>query len=367
MVGSCTRSASCSAPSSSMSVVVQSSRTSVTATWSAMPKVRSRSEKRSPSPTASEPTAAPATTRSSSSASRSTRSRRASRCSRVNTSGDASSAPSSRGRCEPPSALTGGLAPRRGTRYSEPNGSVSHDRRPRLCSPRRPDSPDRPRTARRRQRDDQRTRRALRHVADRNEEACPAARGGAARHDGEGRPCPHVHARALRLRGHQHVVAAARPLREGRRTNERRSMSTTAKKGKQQAAKFTAEEKAAMRARARELKAAEDGESAVRDALAEMSPKDRALGKRIHAIVTESAPELTPKTWYGMPAYANKDGKVVCFFRNAGKFKERYAMFGFNDSANLDEGSMWPIAYALTELTAADEAKIRKLVKRAVS
>ena len=144
-------------------------------------------------------------------------------------------------------------------------------------------------------------------------------------------------------------------------------MSTTAKKRKQQAAKFTAEEKAAMRARARELKAAEDGESAVRDALAEMSPKDRALGKRIHAIVTESAPELTPKTWYGMPAYANKDGKVVCFFRNAGKFKERYAMFGLNDSANLDEGSMWPIAYALTELTAADEAKIRKLVKRAVS
>ncbi len=121
-----------------------------------------------------------------------------------------------------------------------------------------------------------------------------------------------------------------------------------------------------MRARARELKAAEDGESAVQAALAEMSPKDRTLGKRIHAIVMESAPELSPKTWYGMPAYA-KDGKVVCFFRNAGKFKERYAMFGFNDSAKLDEGSMWPIAYALTELTAADEAKIRKLVKKAVS
>ena len=129
---------------------------------------------------------------------------------------------------------------------------------------------------------------------------------------------------------------------------------------------FSAEEKAAMRARARELKAAEDGESAIRAALAEMSPKDRALGKRLHALVTETAPDLTPKTWYGMPAYANKDGKVVVFFRNAGKFKERYAMLGFNDSAKLDDGSMWPIAYALTELSAADEAKIRKLVKRAV-
>ena len=130
---------------------------------------------------------------------------------------------------------------------------------------------------------------------------------------------------------------------------------------------FSAEEKAAMRARARELKAAAEGESAVLDALAEMSPKDRALGKRIHAVVTRSAPELTPKTWYGMPAYANKDGKVVCFFRSAGKFKERYAMFGFNDSASLDEGSMWPVAFALTKLTKADEARIAKLLKQAVS
>ena len=130
---------------------------------------------------------------------------------------------------------------------------------------------------------------------------------------------------------------------------------------------FSAEEKAAMRARAKELKSKEDGESAVLAALAEMSPKDRALGKRIHAIVNKSAPDLTPKTWYGMPAYANKDGKVVCFFRDAGKFKERYAMLGFNDSASLDDGSMWPIAYALAKLTDADEAKIRKLVKRAVS
>jgi uncharacterized protein YdhG (YjbR/CyaY superfamily) len=129
---------------------------------------------------------------------------------------------------------------------------------------------------------------------------------------------------------------------------------------------FSAEERAAMKARAKELKSKEDGESAVRAALAEMSPKDRALGKRVHAIVTESAPELTPKTWYGMPAYANKDGKVVCFFRNAGKFKERYAMFGFNDSAKLDEGSMWPIAYALMKLSKSDETKIRKLVKKAV-
>src|SRR5207248_11806343 len=103
----------------------------------------------------------------------------------------------------------------------------------------------------------------------------------------------------------------------------------------------------------------------VRDAIKAMSPQDRALGQRIHEIVTAAAPGLTPKTWYGMPAYA-KDGKVVCFFRNAGKFKERYAMFGFNDTAKLDDGSMWPIAYALTKLTAADEAKIRALVTKAV-
>ena len=130
---------------------------------------------------------------------------------------------------------------------------------------------------------------------------------------------------------------------------------------------FSAEEKAAMRARARELKAAEDGETAVRDALAAMSPDDRAAGERIHAIVKETAPDLVPKTWYGMPAYANKDGKVVVFFRNAEKFKERYAMLGFNDTANLDDGSMWPVAFALRKLTKADEARITKLVKQAVS
>ncbi len=130
---------------------------------------------------------------------------------------------------------------------------------------------------------------------------------------------------------------------------------------------FSAEEKAAMRARAKELKAAADGETAIREALAEMPPKDRAMGERLHAIVTKAAPELTPKTWYGMPAYANKEGKVVCFFRNASKFKERYAMFGFNDSAKLDDGSMWPIAFALKELKKADEARIAKLVKQSVS
>jgi uncharacterized protein YdhG (YjbR/CyaY superfamily) len=140
-------------------------------------------------------------------------------------------------------------------------------------------------------------------------------------------------------------------------------MSPTTKKT---SAGLSAEEKAAMKATLKERKSNEDGETAVQGALAKMTPKDRALGKRIHAIVKESAPSLTPKTWYGMPAYANKDGKVVLFFRDAAKFKERYAMLGFNDSAKLDDGSMWPIAYALPELTKADEAKIAKLVKKAV-
>jgi uncharacterized protein YdhG (YjbR/CyaY superfamily) len=149
-------------------------------------------------------------------------------------------------------------------------------------------------------------------------------------------------------------------------------MNTTSKKGKQQSAKgtnkkegFTAEEKAAMRARARELKAGADGESAVRAAIAAMSPQDRAIAKRLHELIKAAAPDLSPKTWYGMPAYA-REGKVVCFFRDAGKFKERYAMLGFNDSAKLDDGSMWPVAFALTKLTAVDEARIRALVKKAV-
>jgi uncharacterized protein YdhG (YjbR/CyaY superfamily) len=138
-------------------------------------------------------------------------------------------------------------------------------------------------------------------------------------------------------------------------------MSSTKKKSG-----FTAEERAAMRERAKELKNKTDGETAVRDAIATMSPNDRAIAKRLHELIKAAAPDLSPKTWYGMPAYA-KEGKVVCFFRNAGKFKERYAMIGFNDSAKLDQGSMWPVAYALTKLTAADETKIRALVKKAVS
>ena len=139
-------------------------------------------------------------------------------------------------------------------------------------------------------------------------------------------------------------------------------MSPTKKEG------FSAEEKAAMRARAKELKAAAEGEDAIEAALKKMTPDDRALGKRIHAIIRKTAPDLTPKTWYGMPAYADKNGKVVVFFRDAAKFKERYAMLGFQDNSNLDDGSMWPVAYALTtRLSKADEAKITKLVKQAVS
>jgi uncharacterized protein YdhG (YjbR/CyaY superfamily) len=132
---------------------------------------------------------------------------------------------------------------------------------------------------------------------------------------------------------------------------------------------FTAEERAAAKARAQELKAEARGaneESAVLAAIAEMPARDRAMAKRLHAIVKASAPDLSPKTWYGMPAYA-KDGKVVCYFQSAHKFKSRYATFGFNDTANLDEGAMWPTSFALKELTAADEARISALVKKAVS
>ncbi len=137
---------------------------------------------------------------------------------------------------------------------------------------------------------------------------------------------------------------------------------------------FTDEERAAMKARAREMKAAArrgpradkaDGERAVLAAIAEMSEPDRALAERIHAIVKASAPALAPRTWYGMPAYA-KDGKVVCFFQAASKFKVRYATFGFQPDAHLDDGTMWPTGFALTELTAADEARIGALVKKAV-
>jgi uncharacterized protein YdhG (YjbR/CyaY superfamily) len=133
---------------------------------------------------------------------------------------------------------------------------------------------------------------------------------------------------------------------------------------------FTPEERAAMKERAEELKAEArkaDGESALLAKVAEMKGKDRAMGRRIHEIVKAGAPSLSPKTWYGMPAWANKDGKVVCFFQSAEKFKSRYATFGFSDQANLDAGSMWPTSFALTELTAADEKKIGALVKKAVS
>jgi hypothetical protein len=138
---------------------------------------------------------------------------------------------------------------------------------------------------------------------------------------------------------------------------------------------FTDEERGAMQERAREVRAAArrgpradkaDGESEVLAKIAEMPPPDRAMGERLHVVIKASVPALSPRTWYGMPAYA-KDGKVVCFFQSAQKFKTRYATLGFSDAANLDDGSMWPTAFALTKLTAADEARIGALVKTAVS
>jgi uncharacterized protein YdhG (YjbR/CyaY superfamily) len=133
---------------------------------------------------------------------------------------------------------------------------------------------------------------------------------------------------------------------------------------------FTAEEKAAMRERARELKAAanrEEGEADVLAKIAEMSEPDRKMAERFHELVTKTAPGLAPRTWYGMPAYANADGKVVCHFQPAEKFKTRYATFGFSDSSKLDSGAMWPVGFALAKLTAAEEKKIAALVKKAVS
>jgi uncharacterized protein YdhG (YjbR/CyaY superfamily) len=141
---------------------------------------------------------------------------------------------------------------------------------------------------------------------------------------------------------------------------------------KQSSKGFTPEERAAMKERAQELKAEArasksraDGEADLLAKIAEMPPSDRTIARRLHAIVTANAPDLVPRTWYGMPAYA-RDGKVVCFFQAADKFKARYATFGFNDSANLDDGDMWPTAFALKKLSAADETKIAKLVKKAV-
>jgi uncharacterized protein YdhG (YjbR/CyaY superfamily) len=151
---------------------------------------------------------------------------------------------------------------------------------------------------------------------------------------------------------------------------------TTAKKGTTTSAKrtgasnkFTAEERAAMKERARELKSAktkEEGERALLAKIAEMPEPDRGMAKRLHAIVTASAPDLSPKTYYGMPAYA-KDDKIVCFYQSADKFKSRYATFGFTDEANIDEGAMFPTSFALKKLTAAEEKKIGALVKKAVS
>jgi uncharacterized protein YdhG (YjbR/CyaY superfamily) len=130
---------------------------------------------------------------------------------------------------------------------------------------------------------------------------------------------------------------------------------------------FTDEEKAAMRERAEELRADKgDGEGAVLAKIAQMPEPDRVMAKRLHEIIRATAPSLTPKTWYGMPAYANKEGKVVCFFQGAAKFKYRYATLGFNDPANLDEGGMWPTSFALMKLTDAEEAKIVALLKKAV-
>ena len=161
-------------------------------------------------------------------------------------------------------------------------------------------------------------------------------------------------------------MAERKPAEKGTKT----SATTATGKASQG---FTDEERAAMKERAQELKAEAraskskaDGERAVLAKIAEMQGPDRAMAERLHAIVKASAPTLSPKTWYGMPAYA-KDGKVVCYFQDAQKFKSKYATFGFSDEANLDEGAMWPVAFALTELTAAVEARIGALVKKAVS
>jgi uncharacterized protein YdhG (YjbR/CyaY superfamily) len=151
-----------------------------------------------------------------------------------------------------------------------------------------------------------------------------------------------------------------------KKDTQKSAKSTTALDKKSKG--FTDEERAAMKERAQELKAEArkaDGESAVLAKIAEMPEPDRAMAKRLHEIVKASAPGLSPKTWYGMPAYA-KDGKVVCYFQNAAKFKSRYSTLGFNDAANLDEGAMWPTSFALMELTATKEAKISALVKKAV-
>jgi uncharacterized protein YdhG (YjbR/CyaY superfamily) len=152
------------------------------------------------------------------------------------------------------------------------------------------------------------------------------------------------------------------------------SAKTTTKKSKTSGAGFSAEEKAAMQARAQEVKAEarasknrEEGEQAVCAAIAQMEGSDRTIAERLHVIIKDSAPDLMPKTWYGMPAYANPDGKVICFYQAASKFNTRYATLGFSDVATLDEGAMWSTAFALMELTATEEAKVKALVMKAVS
>ena len=154
-----------------------------------------------------------------------------------------------------------------------------------------------------------------------------------------------------------------------KKTTQKRTKSTAAS-SKASKGLLSAEEIAAMKETLKERKAAASKEAEERmalQAISAMKEPDRSMAKRIHAIIKASAPGLSPKTWYGMPAYANKDGKVVCFFQAAQKFNARYATFGFNDSARLDEGALWPVAFALKELTADDEAKIAALVKKAVS
>jgi uncharacterized protein YdhG (YjbR/CyaY superfamily) len=151
------------------------------------------------------------------------------------------------------------------------------------------------------------------------------------------------------------------------KSTTRKAADNAAKNATASGKTFTDEERAAVRERSRELRAGKaDGETAVLAAIAAMPGPDRALAERVHALIKASAPALAPRTWYGMPAYA-KDGKVVCFFQSAQKFKSRYATFGFNDTANLDKGAMWPTSFALKEVTAAEEKKIAALVKKAVS
>jgi len=150
------------------------------------------------------------------------------------------------------------------------------------------------------------------------------------------------------------------------KATQKSAKSTTAKRSHEA---FTAEERAAIKERVKETKAAADkadGESAVLAKIAEMQEADRAMGKRLHAVIKASAPTILPRLWYGMPAYA-KDDKIICFFQPAQKFKTRYATFGFSDEANLDEGALWPVAFALKELTATEESRISALVKKAVS